>query len=220
MQWIIEEQMAKVKELTKKSGGTGGDGGGPGKGKSTDLEKELERLRAENQALKKASAHAASGQAATQDVDQTEQCPEDAEYQQQLDDFEGQLAVLRRLARESGDASFVLATIENLEARAAKVREERRAGWTVPRQFDRQRARVCEREGRVAEAVERVQELEVERAQWEVDMAEARAHLEAKQEGLATERAEITRLTRLEKLLSSQAGAPEPPKNPEKQVID
>ena len=122
---------------------------------------------------------------------------EDAEYQARVDDLERQMAALRKVAREANDASFVNAALENLERQAAAVRAERRAGWTVPRQLERQRARVAEREARVAKATERVVELEVEKAKLQADLDDARAHLAAKEEDLQAERAETSKLEKL-----------------------
>ena len=171
----------------------------PGK---PDLEKEIARLRAENQQLKQgAAAPPADVEAAeAQDAD-----AEDAEHQAKIDDLESQMAVLRKLARESKDASLVNALLENLEKRADGVRAERRAGWSVPRLLDRHRARVAEREAREAKAVDRVEELAAEQARIAEDLSEARAHLQAKQEDLAAEQAEVFRL---EEKLPKPQGTP------------
>ena len=199
-QWIIDAQTAKAKELAKqpaKSDADGGRGGKPkpnanqAKSEKTELEKEVERLRAENSRLKQG----ASGPPveATPEVVQGSDA-DDAEYQATIDDLEGQLAVLRKLARESRDASLVSAWIENLEKKADAVRAERRAGWSVPRLLDRQRSRVAEREARVAKAQARVEELEAAKAQVCADLEEASAHLAAKQEDLYVEKMECEKL--------------------------
>ena len=193
-QWIQDLQAAKVKELAKKPGGAAAAGGGDMQPKPTAMEKELARLRAENAALKQS----APGVPATGKVaEEQPTTDEDAEYQARVDDLEAQMAALRKVARDAGDASFVNAALENLERRAAALRTERRAGWSVPRQLERQRARVAEREARVARATERVAELEVERAKLQADLDEARAHLAAKEEDLQAERAETTKLEKL-----------------------
>ena len=81
--------------------------------------------------------------------------------------------------------------------------------WSVPSLLERHRARVAERVGRVEKATERVQELDAEHAKLLVDMAEAKAHLAAKVEDLAAERAEVQKLeSQLPAAPSASSGGP------------
>ena len=158
-------------------------------------QKELAKLRAEVATLKKPAAAAdaqAGGEQEARPRDDDE--AKDAEYQRRLEDVEGQLAGARQLAKSTADQSFLNAYVENLENQAATIRAQRRAGWSVPRLLDRHRARVAEREVRVSKAVDRVEELAAEQARIAEEVAEARAHLQAKQEDLAAEQAEVFRL--------------------------
>ena len=154
-------------------------------------------MRAELEALRKAQATAYRTDAAAAKGEHQAQDDGDAkdrEYQAMLEDLEAQTAELRRLAKEVVDPSFLNAAIENLESRAAAVRTERRATWSVPRLLDRHRARVAERAARVDKAKEKVAELESELAKVQTELVEAKAHLVAKQEDLDSESAEVARL--------------------------
>ena len=193
-QWVLDAQAARVKELAKRAPAAWPAAGG--NSKPSELEREVARLRAENATLKSSSA---AGQSRAKDAETaapaaagSEQADED--FQQQLDDLEGQAAGLRKMAKEAGDASFLNAALENIESQAAAVRMARRAGWTIPRRLDRQRARVAERAVRVEKAQERIAELQAEQARVAADLLEAAAHLQAKQEDLAAEKAEVAAL--------------------------
>ena len=198
-----------MRELSK-AGGRGGaskaagasSGGGghqPGSGAAnTDKadKKEIERLRAELAAYKKADD--AKGKAAadegTPDSAPAAADAKDAEYQHMLDDIEGQIAVFRKAAKDSVDSTVINEAVEKLEAKAAAVRAERRSAWSVPRLLDRHRARVAERVCRAEKAQERVEEIEAEQARIVVELAEAKAHLTAKLEDLEAERKEVQKL--------------------------
>lgn len=166
-------------------------------GDKSEAEREVEQLRAEIAMLKKATAYrtdAAPSQPDKPNQDGEGDKDKDKEYQALLEDLESQMADLRRMAKEVVDPSFVNATIDNLEARAAAVRAERRATWSVPRLLDRHRARVAERAARVDKAKEKVAELEAELAKVQTELEEAKVHLVAKEEDLASETAEVARL--------------------------
>lgn len=208
-QWILDAQSAKVRELAKaggrggasKAAGSSSGGGAPQSGSgaaNSDKadKKEIERLRAELAAYKKADAP--KGKTVTFE-DTPDSAPaaadaKDAEYQRMLDDIEGQIATLRKAAKDSVDSSVINEAVEKLEAKAAAVRSERRSAWSVPRLLDRHRARVTERVGRVEKAQERVEELEDELARIGAELAEAKAHLAAKIEDLEAERKEVQKL--------------------------
>lgn len=199
-QWILDAQSAKVKELAKAPAKAEHEGGRGAKSKpptanqgKSDLEREVERLRAENSRLKQGST-TPEAKDTREDAQGGE--ADDAEYQATLDDLEGQLAGLRRLARESRDPSHISAWIENLEKKAEAVRAERRSGWSVSRLLDRQRSRVVERESRVAKAQAKVDELQEAKARICEELEEAAAHLAAKQEDLNSEKMECERLER------------------------
>ena len=206
-QWILDAQDSKVRELAKQHKGgkatgsateTSGRGAAPRGGDKSAAERDLERqlalLRAENLELKKAKEGAAAvGGDKKPDATVAEDA-DDKAYQRKLDDLDAQMAAIRRLAKEAEDPTALHAFLSTLEATAAELREQRRAGWSVPRLLDRHRARVAERQDRVERAIEKVAELEEQSKRIEEELAAARAHLLAKQEDLAAEQAEVRKL--------------------------
>ena len=197
-QWILDAQIAKVREIGKTGGRAGGPAGaGAGGGAaSVPSKQEYDKLRAELAALKAAAAASAPAKSQSQECKDT-QCDSDAkdqEYQAALEDLENQLVELRRMAKDHLDPSFLNTAIAQLEAKAAAVRAERRGTWSAPRLLERHRARVAERVLRVDKAKERVAGLQQAMEKLQSELAEAEAHLEAKEEDLACERAEVARL--------------------------
>ena len=208
-QWILDAQAAKVRELAKQPK-RADDAGTSNSAKSTPespalaaANREVAKLRAQLAAKEAKSAEPMpSGQSSKHD--EVDGDDKDAEFQRRLDDIESQIAGMRGMAKTAADPSFLLAFIENLEAQATTLRTERRACWSVPRLLDRHRARLAEREERLERAAIKVEELSEEYARVAEDLAEAKQHLQAKQEDLDAERAEVAKL---------EAQMPTPPAN-------